>query len=402
MGKNLSSERGQVLILITLGIIVLVGFVGLAVDGGTAFSDRRQAQNAADTAAYAAALAKINGHDWIALGLARAEDNGYPNNGQESTVHVHCPPENGQYAGNYEYVEVIIESIVKTTFSRVLGRDQFTNRVEAVTHFMPVRIDPLYDGAAMVSLKPDGRGAFRSHGTNSTSITGSGIFVNSNNGCAFEQVGNSLIDTPLGIEVVGGVCMNGSITPATSITSGESSVPYPPTDLPPEPTCNKDAVQSGNTLSSGNWEGTFPPNGVTFLQPGIYCVDGTFMVNAHDVLIGKDILIYMRTGNIHWDGNAQINLSAMQYGPYAGLLIYLPLSNDDSVIINGNSDSSFVGTFLAPASDIQINGTAGAEGYHSQVIGYTIDLIGTADLLIQYDQSENLLVKFNPSLELVK
>jgi len=92
----------------------------------------------------------------------------------------------------------------------------------------------------------------------------------------------------------------------------------------------------------------------------------------------------------------------MSIGPYAGLLIYMPLSNDDGMIINGNSDSSFTGTFLAPASDIQINGTAGVDGYHSQFVGYTIDLIGTADMLVDYDQSENLELSFPPTLELVK
>ena len=402
MEKKSFSENGQVLILIALAIIGLIGFTALAVDGGAAFSDRRHAQNAADTAALAGALAKIQGHDWIALAMERAEDNGYKSDGQNTTVHVHCPPENGLYTGDDNYIEVIIESTVKTTFTRVLGREKINNRVEAVTRVTPAEIKPLYDGAAMVALKPDGRGAFRSHGTNNTSIIGSGVFVNSNNSCAFEQVGNSVIDTPTGIQIVGSACMNGSITPATIITSGAPSVPYPPAILPDEPVCTVNAVQSGNSLSAGNWEGTFPPRGVTHLQPGIYCVDGTFMVNANDTLTGDEILIYMHSGNVHWDGNAQINLTAMSIGPYAGLLIYMPLSNDDGMIINGNSDSSFTGTFLAPASDIQVNGTAGVDGYHSQFVGYTIDLIGTADMLVDYDQSENLELSFPPTLELVK
>lgn len=45
------SEKGQALILITLGIIALIGFTALAIDGGRAFEERRHAQNAADTAA---------------------------------------------------------------------------------------------------------------------------------------------------------------------------------------------------------------------------------------------------------------------------------------------------------------------------------------------------------------
>ncbi|MBN2116377.1 MAG: hypothetical protein JW730_07395 [Anaerolineales bacterium] len=395
-------ERGQALILIALAAIGLFGFAALAIDGSATFSDRVHAQNAADTAALSAALTKIRGGDWSQSALDRAQDNGYLNDGQASIVHVHCPPENGPYAGNDEYLEVIIESTIQTTFGRVVGINQVRNRVEAVTHVEPPKRAPLYSGAAMVALKPDGRGAFRSHGTNATSVIGSGIFVNSKDDCAFEQVGNSEIDTLAGIQIVGNACLHGSITPANAITPGARPVPYPPANLPPEPSCTQDAVQSGSMLSPGNWDGTFPPRGVTLLQPGIYCVDGMFMVNAHDTLTGDGVLIYMRSGNVHWDGRAQINLTAPTSGPYAGLLLYLPMSNDEGVIINGNSDSSFVGTFLAPASDIQINGTAGVAGYRSQIIGYTIDLIGTADMLVNYNQSENLIVDFPPLLELVQ
>ena len=38
-----NSERGQVLIVIVAAMIGLMGMVGLAVDGGMAFSDRRHA-----------------------------------------------------------------------------------------------------------------------------------------------------------------------------------------------------------------------------------------------------------------------------------------------------------------------------------------------------------------------
>jgi len=402
MNKKALSEKGQALILIALAVIGIFGMTALAVDGGAALLDRRNAQSAADSAALAAALAKINSTDWIAKGLLQAEINGYQNDGESNTVHIHCPPEDEQYAGDDEYMEVIIESSVQTSFGRVLGVNTVHNQVKAITHVTPAKVAPLYSGAAMVALKPDGRGAFRSHGTNSTVLTGSGIFVNSKDSCAFEQVGNSVINTPSGIQIVGDACLHGSVTPANSITSGASPVAYPPANLPPEPTCTRAAIQSDDTLSPGSWSGTFPPSGVTHLQPGTYCVDGMFMVNAHDTLIGNEVLIYMHSGNVHWDGNAQINLTAPHSGPYAGLLIYMPMSNDEGMIINGNSDSSFVGTFLAPASDVQINGTAGSEGYHSQVIGYTIDLIGTADMLVDYDQNENLVVSFLPTLELTK
>ena len=52
-------ERGQALIMIALAVVGMFGFSALAIDGSRVFSDRRHAQNAADTAALAAALARV-------------------------------------------------------------------------------------------------------------------------------------------------------------------------------------------------------------------------------------------------------------------------------------------------------------------------------------------------------
>jgi Flp pilus assembly protein TadG len=46
-------ERGQILVLFVLGLVVLALMVGLVVDGGSAFLNRRDGQNAADLAAMA-------------------------------------------------------------------------------------------------------------------------------------------------------------------------------------------------------------------------------------------------------------------------------------------------------------------------------------------------------------
>ena len=67
--KSIKSERGQALVIFALAAIGLFGIVALAIDGSAKFSDRRHAQNAADTAAMTAAreLARGNTANWIAL-----------------------------------------------------------------------------------------------------------------------------------------------------------------------------------------------------------------------------------------------------------------------------------------------------------------------------------------------
>src|SRR5690349_14560465 len=77
-----ASEKGQALIIITLAAIGLFAFAALAIDGSMAFSNKRHAQNAADTSALAGALAyardgKTDNIETAAL--ARAQSNGYQN-----------------------------------------------------------------------------------------------------------------------------------------------------------------------------------------------------------------------------------------------------------------------------------------------------------------------------------
>jgi hypothetical protein len=51
--EGVNTERGQVLIIMVFGMIVLLIVAGLAIDGGTVFMERRHTQNAADAAALA-------------------------------------------------------------------------------------------------------------------------------------------------------------------------------------------------------------------------------------------------------------------------------------------------------------------------------------------------------------
>jgi uncharacterized membrane protein len=49
MGMNKRTEKGQVLVLLTVGIITLLGFTALAIDGGRMYSERRTIHGVTDT-----------------------------------------------------------------------------------------------------------------------------------------------------------------------------------------------------------------------------------------------------------------------------------------------------------------------------------------------------------------
>ncbi len=80
------SEKGQAIILIVFALIGLIGITGLTVDGGLAYSERRRAQNAADSAAFAAALANSKDENIEAAAQNIAAVNGFNDDGIQNEV----------------------------------------------------------------------------------------------------------------------------------------------------------------------------------------------------------------------------------------------------------------------------------------------------------------------------
>ena len=120
---KLGEERGQMLVLIALLTTAILGVVGLAVDTGFLFAERRQLQNAADHAALAAAYELNAGGDTadaVAIALAYAAENGYDNDGTTNTVTVSIPPVSGEHIGDDEYAEVAIQRSANTFFIQAI------------------------------------------------------------------------------------------------------------------------------------------------------------------------------------------------------------------------------------------------------------------------------------------
>lgn len=172
MEKKRLSESGQALVLLVLGFVGLIGFTALAIDGGMVYADRRDAQNAADTASLAGALAKANGENLYTAAFNRADSNGYDNNGTTNIVEVYNPPTSGQYAGNSEYIQVFITASVDTALIHFVYSGPVQNTVEAVARVIPGQVGPLFAGNALVGLKPDGCSVVWKHGNSNINITG--------------------------------------------------------------------------------------------------------------------------------------------------------------------------------------------------------------------------------------
>ena len=409
--SHAASESGQVLVLVVLGMVALIGIVALAVDGGNVFLDRREAQNAADSAALASALARVRGENFVQKAHEVAALNGYNNDPATNTVQVFSPPIEGDHVGDIEYIQISITSRVDTFFGGIIGQEFIVNQVSSVTRTKTPELTELIYGYAVISLAPtsdcENRKSFYLYEEATLDITGGGVFINSNNpDCALLQQGNGSIRIRDGypITIVGGASIQKPqlLTPYPPST-GRTSIPYPPPFMPPKVGCSKDAEIdeiTGSSMSAGNWDDVFPPPDVRELGKGVYCVKD-FIIGDGQHISGSNVT-FVVDGELRWSGNAKIELSSPKKGDLAGLLIYMPIDNKNKVVLNGNADTSIKGTILAPGAWIYINGNESKQGFHSQIIGYRITVKGQSNVIIKYTDKENYDAITMPEVELTE
>jgi hypothetical protein len=406
--KNNLFERGQALIIIALVIVGLVGIAGVVIDGGRGFVDRRKAQNAADAAALASAYARIKGGDMVTAALNSAAGNGYNNDGTTNVVVLYSPPKDGPHSHDVEYIQIIITSHLDTYFARVIGRSQITNTVEATARTKQAEIKEILNGSAVISLAPASNCfnhlSFWVHGEATLDISGGGIFVNSNNQtCALIQQGSGSLRLEDGysIDVVGNASIQKTQLLTPNATVGAAQLSYPPPFFMPKVGCSKEAEVSlvdPTSMSSGSWGDDFPPPGVTHLDGGVYCLDHGMHVTG--ALEGNNVTFKVQDGDVRFSSGADIRLDAPNAGDHAGLLLYLPMDNPSKVVLNGGEGSSIKGTILAPASPILIKGMDSKTGFHSQIIGYTIEADGNSNVVIVYNAEQNFQALSMPEIQL--
>jgi hypothetical protein len=417
-----STERGQALILIALAAIGLFAIAGLAIDGSVKYSDRRHAQNAADTAALAGALSLANNktnvvsgtvQQWQYDALLRAEGNGYNRDLVTNQVWVYrcsddrnnpgslryeTPVETcGPYEGKPEYIQVVITTNVNTYFARVLGINQTHNTVHTIAHAQQSYKGQLYGGGSMIALAQAECKAIWFSGSAAVAIEGGGVHSNSKEDCGVTLQGAKgfeiAMDSSINM-VADAYTLNGKVDLKDidgGIHGAANQYEYPPPEnLLPKITCGSaSATQSGTSMTPGNWSGTFPPSGVSTLNPGTYCVNGKFKLNSKDKLSGSGVTIYMQSGEIDWNGGAEIHLSAPTSGDLAGLLMYAPMNNTSTMRFNGNASTDLTGTIFMPAAPLIYNGTGNLQPSHVQIIAYTIEITGSNATNILYQDSDN-------------
>ena len=415
-------QKGQAIVLIALAIVGLTGLTALAVDGGNAYAENRQAQNAADSAAFSAALLKIRGGTSDAMNdrvNTIAATNGFDPNDPNTTVTLYSPPQSGYYADCTstefdcnEYIQVIITSQTKTFFAPVIGIDTTAVLGESVVHAKPPTAEVLFDGNAVVGLNPRASRhgsdpcGFDTGNSNADEWTleGGGIF---SNGCAYSKNNDSVnlpddkcVSTVTGAD--GFTCMQDA--PRAYTTEEIAAM------MPPVPACDDTAEGGYNveSLTPGHHAG----EDFTF-SDGIYCIDD-FEILFQDNVIVDNATIYVtdKDFDVKFAAGHGFGGTATSSGPYKGYYLIIEMSNNpceryqdhgsQSIELRGHSNIGIVGTIFAPTACIDFRGNSNGETTHSQVIGYNVTSNGNAEVSVSYDPEENAEAPIPPQIELAE
>lgn len=401
------SDRGQILIIFVFVIIGLIAISGLAVDGGNVYADRRNAQNAADAAALASSVVRVNWEkqhkamctnfntadpllpacsgDMVTTALNSAGDNGYDSLPQhKNRVDVYSPPIDGPYhdcsspCNPNDYIQVVIHTEIDTYFAKVIGIRQLDNTVQAVALAKYQPAQDLYGGASLVQLDSSGCDAFVLGGNYSVTLNGGGIFVNSNSTCAFSQqtCKTFQLNGTASIKGIGGV--DTKCTPPPTMTQVTNPYPFPPAPLIAEPAeCGIAGTSTKVKGVTTYHPGHYPEIPSGKLATGVYCVDDVKTQKQDNVDGTAGVLIYVKpTGGFQMDGGT-FNLVAATTGSYANLVVYFYPPSRETCKINGGSAQTLTGMVFLPNCDLKVNGNSTPTGITSQIVAATFDMTGT-------------------------
>lgn len=435
--KDKKGERGQVLAFIAIGLVGLMGFAALAIDGGMLYSDRRHAQNAADTSSLAGASGAANymrtynvNYNGFVCGTSemmavqaaaeyeainRAATNDYTIDADISDQHgviAECEIlDRGSYLDKHIDITTLITKDTQSNFAHMVYDGPLRNQVEAISRIYPPA--PLAFGHAIIALNEGACSGNQNgvifSGSSTTKVTGGGVW---SNGCLTGNGNDFTVNV-----YDGGVGFAGASTGTlTNIYPSPEYIPHPipsySTEVNP-PDCSGlpdrtvphggDATLEPGVYSRIKWTG-----GSLTLNPGLYCVTDSqgVVINGGDVT-GLGVTIYLETGGMTVNGNVEpVDLRAPEENPdpspaIPGVLIYMALGNDSVISLTGNSTSFYLGTIYAPDGEIFASGSSGTDPtFNTQLIGNNVEVSGGATIDINFNEDENF--ENPPYLDMLK
>jgi Flp pilus assembly protein TadG len=361
---------------VTTGILMttMLGFAAVAIDLGTAYSAKRSAQNAADSAAYSGAIGERAGASNVPdQAKSVAAQYGFTDGQNGAAVTVNMPPTSGAYTGTAQAVEVIITKPAARFFANFLGAGSSNVRGRAVA------VAGANGNGCVIAFDPTAVDSVLVNGNPNVNLSGCSLYANSNNASALLVNGSASLNAD-SVNLVGrpGYTENGNVTVTTAhgIHSGQTPIadPYAGVGVPSYSGCNYNSQSwNGGTITVQN---TGTPvvfcNGLTIngnanvtFQPGVYIIDrGVLAINGGATVsaVGVTFVLTSSSGSNYAtaliNGNETLTAVAPTSGATAGIFMYQDrrAAAGFTDTINGDSSATIKGALYFPEQTVIFNG----------------------------------------------
>ena len=409
------SESGQAILVVVVALsLVMLGALGLGMDGAQMFAQYQMAQAAADAAASAGILSIMKGTNatstyTFATGTpplasytcttsdgrtpcVYARNNGFGATASDTVTLSYPSSVSGVTLASVTVpaLTVTVQRVLNNGFIRLVGGAAHTTISAKAT----AGITGTSSSYCIYALSTSASYAFNATNGATVTATGCGIAVNSSNATDAANIVGATVSASK-IDIVGGLTMNngGSATPAPVTGASAAADPFASLAAPPLGNCAAHPSQttpaSNATLTQGTYcGGIYVGNGntnITF-SPGIYVINGGGISLNSTTVTANGVMFYLTGTNATYQpaaiGNGvTVDMSAATSGTYQGILFF----QDRSITYTASNGSSFTegatlnmsGTLYFPTTSVSFSGTASSSGYLA-IIASTVSFTGGA------------------------
>jgi len=355
-----------------LVVMIILVFIGAAIDYGRAMRDRTTLQNALDAAVIAGAGSSANTRNAVAENMFLASLGATDLN----DIRVVWSSGGSTYSGR-------ATAVVATNLMSIVGKKSIDIGVSATATFSSSSAKKV----CIMALAPSTTQALLINSGVSLQAPSCRIDVKSvaSPAAIFNSGSNLNVDM---------ICVQGASViqnagAVTALKTGCATASDPFAGTLPNVTVGACTVSNqnysgANVLSPGVYCGTFNFNGTgsLTLNPGLYVFkDAVWNLNSGWSVTGAGVTLYFANERSGIQINSGVNaaISAPESGAYAGILIYEPNGLPRSpIVFNGSAGHNFKGLFYLPSRDATFNAV-------SSIISESITLVFNTIILDTLD-----------------
>lgn len=412
-------QNGQAVILVVVAMgILLIGALGLAIDGGQMYAQRQMAQAAADAATQAGIMSIFTGtnassaHPFgtgtppIASSVCTTTDLRTPcvyarNNGfggtAADTVTLSFPATVSGVtlsSATVPALTVTVQRTLATGLIRMLPGAPTTSNITAkATAGLVGSVSP----DCVYVLDPSAQDAFLANNGATVAISGCAVYVNSSASHGASVYGGASV-TASALDVVGGcsTCTGTYPTLVTGVppaTDPFASLPaLTPASCTTHPTMYSPG--SGTTLLPGTYCGGITvSNGATnvVFSAGNYIIYGggiTFGGGA--TASGSGVMFYLTGTNATYASatianGVNVTLSGPTSGAYTGVLFFQDrsITSANNASFAGGATMQLTGSLYFPTTDVSFSNGTNIAAYSTAIVAKQVSFVGGAN--IKYD-----------------